>query len=894
MKVSDFQNLRANATRVRIDDAVQGGANPVRTGPTAWSLGGRMVARLKEWFGTGQAQNRQAGQALIHAVQQEYGTDAADAVREQLQNRALKGKPLSARRVNISLDVARQNAFSAIKNVPAWQAHLKASLPHESLETVLRQFLNLHAQAQPPVLDTAQMKSLLGTEHGRLAVLSHLADQVSASNGQLESQAMDTVMQISDRMDFEKDPQVVDAMEQQQYDVLAQLPARKVLEHYPAAGTRELVDMQNIVHRKQEEQLAQSRYGITPQQFFASMKAGLPTLPRPAEAVFTGSYLSSSKGPREETLRANLLKEFRLAETLDNLYDRTVKQCNRFQVESFVSGGGAFNDMRDTVASELLGVGVDATQIPLTGLGGAIQKEVDRLAQGPDGKPQLVTKEQVKDIAKGVMRSRCEHFKSVAEQLKAANLDGLSQTMAGEIFSAEPDISADRLLLLTSSARQQYKSLKALSEGDETAAMQAFAQANASIAVADPLKGLVRDVAIQNLSTEQQIKAYQGMQTSPVVGEILSFNSDTIMSVLSPYDDDATHEYQSAGLLFSMSNELRSWREGLNVRLGLSEEMGDLRQDLKARTMVLSDATQNAVNAYRQVALETAIQQQQSTVMFERAPLYDLTHALPPKDALTENHFGGVFRSMAKKMTHAMKLPDSQNLFMPNAAGLAGSVSPQGLSQSGRNRLDQLQFEADVLLAKHQQATPVGRDWAQAQNDPRMRQFKLDAINRPVGIQLSPGEQLSSTAAGEQRWERWNTELQRLFVNPVEVDNARTELTQLLTQATFADLGTSFDNLEAHGWMPLGFDSQDAKMHILDKDADGYLQVAFSFETTLPGLVMGNSQKPIQKPRQDGEQIDYQMHALMRYKPSDLPGAKGDVRFDQHMTRYQVRTGLAD
>ena len=114
VKVSDFQNLRASATRVRIENAAQENASPVRTGPTSWSLGGRMVARVKEWFGAGKAQNTHAGLALINAVQQEYGTDAANTVRDQLKNRALQGKPLSARRVNISLDLARQNSFVRI------------------------------------------------------------------------------------------------------------------------------------------------------------------------------------------------------------------------------------------------------------------------------------------------------------------------------------------------------------------------------------------------------------------------------------------------------------------------------------------------------------------------------------------------------------------------------------------------------------------------------------------------------------------------------------------------------------------------------------------------------------------------------------------------------------
>jgi hypothetical protein len=221
-------------------------------------------------------------------------------------------------------------------------------------------------------------------------------------------------------------------------------------------------------------------------------------------------------------------------------------------------------------------------------------------------------------------------------------------------------------------------------------------------------------------------------------------------------------------------------------------------------------------------------------------------------------------------------------------------MPPQGLSQSGRNRLDMLQTEANTLLEKHKQSAPVGRDWAQAQNEPRMRQFKLDVIERKLNLQLGQGEQLSSMPVGEQRWERWNAELESMFVNPVELDNARTELTQLLTQATFADLGTSYVNLDSHGWMPSGFDRQDANTHILGKDAEGYLKVVFSHQTTVPGLVKGDSTKPIQITRQDGEQIDYQMHAQMRYKPSGLPGVKGDVRFDQHMAHYKVTAGLAD
>ena len=907
VKVSDFQNLRASATRVRIDNAAQENASPVRTGPTSWSLGGRMVARVKEWFGAGKAQNTHAGLALINAVQQEYGTDAANTVRDQLKNRALQGKPLSARRVNISLDLARQNSFAVIKDVPAWQAHMKASLPHESTVTVLSQFLNLHAESQPPVFNAAQMSGLLTSEHGRQAVFSHLSEQTTEMEGKATNQAiddvslideekevvsriMDAASRIGDERELEKNRQLLDALSQQQQAALAGLPSKKMLAQYPAAGKRDLADMQSILHRKQEEQLAQSRYGITPEQFYAGLKAGVAAmgLTHPAESVFPRHYLSSPKAPPEEALRTNLVGAFQQAQTLDDLYHKSVAQLNHFQAASFVPGGSQFNEMLDTVASEVLGAGVNASQIPLIGLGKRLQNEVASHAKGPDGKIQSLTPEQVNNIATDVLRSHCEDFKAMTV---------LSQTMATQILTAEPDISPDRLQVLTNSALQRYKTLMALAEGDDSAAMQAFAQAQVSMAPDDASKNLLRDVVIGSMSDDLLVKAYQGLQSSAVVGEFLSYNVDAPMQLLSPYDHQSTHEWESVGLLFSMTNEMRAMREGLSIRLGLSEQLVDLRQDLQPRTAVLSEDLRAAASLYRQVARETAIQSQKLTeqsTMYQREPLHDLTHALPPPDPPKPHVFGGVFRSTAAAMNSEMKLPLSQNLFMPHSSDQAGDVPPQGLSQSGRNRLDLLQTEAKTLLEKDKQSAPVGRDWAQAQNEPRMHQFKLDVITRRMNLQLSQGEKLSSTPVGEQRWERWNAELESMFANPVELDNARTELTQLLTQTTFADLGTSYVNLDSHGWMPSGFDRQDANTHILGKDAEGYLKVVFSHAATVPGLVRGDSNNPISRPRQDGEQIDYQMHTQMRYKPSDLPGVMGHVYFDQHMAHYKVTTGLAD
>ena len=890
VKVSDFQNLRANATRVRVDNAAQGNASPVRTGPTSWSLGGRMVARVKEWLGAGKAQNTNAGLALINAVQQEYGNDAANTVRDQLQNRALQGKPLSARRVNISLDLARQNAFASIKDVPAWQAHLKASQPHESPLTVLSQFLQLHAQSQPPVFNAAQMSGLLTSEHGRQAVFSHLSQLATDDNDLALVQAMEIVDRNSEEMELPINAHRKDAMEQEMQDALTQLPSRKVMEQYPAASKRDLADMQYIGSRKQEEQLAQSRYGITPEQFYVGLKASVAALglAHPAQSVFSHHYLSDPKAPPEQALRMNLLGAFQQAETLDDLYQKTVTQFNHFQAESFVPGGSQFNDMLNTVASEVLGAGVDTAQIPLRGLGERIQNEVASHAKGPDGKIQSLTPEQVKSIATDVLRSHCEDVKAMTE---------LPQTMAAQILAAEPNITPDRLQVLTNSALEQYKTLMALAEGDATAAMEAFAQAQTSMAPDDASKILLRNIAIGSLRAHQLVKAYQGLQSSAVVGELLSYDLGVIMGLVSPYDDDASHEYKSVGLLFSMGNEMRSLREGLNIRLGLSEELAELNAALQPKTGVLSEALRSAANLYREVALATAIESQKSPEqleMLEREPLHDLTHALPRADPPNERAFGGVFRSMAAAMNSEMKLPLSQNLFMPQSSAQAGAVPSQGLSQSGRNRLDLLQTEANTLLDKHKQPVPVGRDWAQAQNEPRMRQFKLDVIERQLNLQLSQGEQLSSMPAGEPRWERWNTELEGMYADPVELDNARTELAQLLTQTTFGDLGTSPDNLDSHGWMPLGFDSQDTNTRILGKDTEGYLKVVFSHQTTVPGLVKGDSTKPIQITRQDGEQIDCQMHAQMRYKPSDLPGVNGDVRFDQHMAHYKVTAGLAD
>jgi hypothetical protein len=77
-------------------------------------------------------------------------------------------------------------------------------------------------------------------------------------------------------------------------------------------------DIQNFVHRKVEEEVAQKHLGVPADQFFTIIKEGMGP-----EAILTTGYLSKKDlPPALETLRTELLQAFNQATTLDDFYSK--------------------------------------------------------------------------------------------------------------------------------------------------------------------------------------------------------------------------------------------------------------------------------------------------------------------------------------------------------------------------------------------------------------------------------------------------------------------------------------------------------------------------------------------------------------------------------------------
>jgi hypothetical protein len=78
------------------------------------------------------------------------------------------------------------------------------------------------------------------------------------------------------------------------------------------------LDIQNFVHRKFEEEIAQKHLGIPPEEFYQIIKEGMG-----AEGILTTGYLNKKNlPPFLDDLRTNLRQDFQGATTLDDFYQR--------------------------------------------------------------------------------------------------------------------------------------------------------------------------------------------------------------------------------------------------------------------------------------------------------------------------------------------------------------------------------------------------------------------------------------------------------------------------------------------------------------------------------------------------------------------------------------------
>lgn len=215
-------------------------------------------------------------------------------------------------------------------------------------------------------------------------------------------------------------------------------------------------------------------------------------------------------------------------------------------------------------------------------------------------------------------------------QLSDTDLQNITQSIMERISVLEPEASAERLQALTNTALQQYSTLAALANGDETGAMRTFALAQSYIRTDDPSKMGLRQVVMDLLTSNERAKAHEAMRTSELIREINTFDFETMMLIDTDRYHEESREYKTVGLLFGMSNELSALRQGLNISLDLPDEQDPLIEELKAKKRVLSDTALAFANEYRLVLVERLRREHKPSDTVNHEPLRVLTYAIMP------------------------------------------------------------------------------------------------------------------------------------------------------------------------------------------------------------------------------------------------------------------------
>jgi hypothetical protein len=209
-----------------------------------------------------------------------------------------------------------------------------------------------------------------------------------------------------------------------------------------------------------------------------------------------------------------------------------------------------------------------------------------------------------------------------------AELQNLTESMMRRIRDLEPTASDERLQALTNTALQLYSTFAALSDGDETSAMQAFVLAQTYLPMDDPSRKDLDQVVMDFLTPNQRAKAHEAMRTSELIREINTFDFETMMLInIEEYDTDS-REYKTFGILYAMSQELTYLRQSLNTSLNLPNVEDPLIEELKAKKRVLSDTALTVVNELRLASLERLRRDQKPTGIFNQEPLRVLTYAI--------------------------------------------------------------------------------------------------------------------------------------------------------------------------------------------------------------------------------------------------------------------------
>ena len=153
-------------------------------------------------------------------------------------------------------------------------------------------------------LDTSEEKQKL---IGELAVIIKDREQVAYMNLMGDADEVDPQLKIQ----MQSEPRI-----RQDYPLSTQSALNP--EKGPIISNSRDLDIQNFVHRKFEEEIAQKHLAIKPEEFYQIIKEGMGP-----EGILTTGYLNKKNlPPHLGDLRTNLKQDFEKATTLDDFYKR--------------------------------------------------------------------------------------------------------------------------------------------------------------------------------------------------------------------------------------------------------------------------------------------------------------------------------------------------------------------------------------------------------------------------------------------------------------------------------------------------------------------------------------------------------------------------------------------
>jgi hypothetical protein len=793
--IKAFQNLQPGLARVHVRANGPDQNTPVIQGQRSWNIFGRAVARLSEWFRSGKEHNRSAGNELVSAVRQEYGDTAANTVQTHLQTRALAGKPLSSRRVDICLRLAQK--FAVPDALPGVDPKIVQALRDPG-----KPHLNAITQR------IAKTQASFDRARNSAAMLGQFQQASTTVVGE-------TAKTLSDRC--------------QAFQSIASVP-----------------------------------------EWQASVLAADTS--QPIDEVLSNFLMTHSRA--QPPVLSAQQRDSLFAELPDN---RAIKPyLNQVLAQEYSPGGSQFADILSEAAAGVFGGGFDASQIPLTKLGETISDAV-RAAAGKNAPIKRLSAEEVRGVSLSVVQSRCERLRDVAAELASSGLDDRAAKIAGSIWAADPNRSADDVRTTTRFACFLNDAAISLAAGNFDAAMEQLFQAYSLTDLADGLNQFGLRAAVEQLSPAQRLAALETMRSTDRIGELLAFKGAKFAA-----DGVSDAVDWTLGQLDQLAWEISVLRDELAFRVGIPAELLEAEAGLKPVSYTLSLPTRSLVERFHQARTEFA-----SAKDLPAPPALDLdgVSAIPPPSVDANGGIKRAYAVIATERGIIVPVVHDEALVVqsPNTTASRALIPTAALALSGVKRLEEIQDETREDLKRCLAGQGGALSFEDARADPILHQFMVDNIVniRTNELYSANGQQLFvGIEPGEARWLKWQSEIRSKFGNEVPTTNALNELPGLITQRIHGDLVTL--NANAHGFAPVGMEQDGFRMAIEGVDAQGYLTVKMNYSGKFSHLARGNPSAVHETPG------TYEMSATFRYRPNAEGGQAGELFLNRHVCRYEL------